>query len=340
MSFWADSPGPTWWDCIESLNPCIQSPYGISRSNLHRKPRSKKMPRGLALVQLNPNHAERLAAFLREHFVLYPRSRISLTKERIYAGLSKEQWIGVGVFTADKQLVGCCISKPLGRMKFSHEMLEQGGVVDYFCVHRDYRKQGLATCMLQELVFQTAQKERDVHIFLKEGFPLWNLPPLYHSQYISRRKGDPGVFKEQFGSQGIELHTPILQYTHADFFPLRNIVGNLPYELSGDSELFGFNYKGHDVYLCMTDLHHCSVPEGHTIGELSWILPKTIEVPLSIQRLAVETCVDCSKFDIVIMDSKIPHDSKKPWGKDATYSWYIFNYNPGEFFKVKPFWIL
>lgn len=340
MSFWADSPGPTWWDCVESLNPCIQSPYGISRSDLSRKPRSKMIPRGLALVLLNPKHAEKMCSFLKENFVLYPRSRISLTKERIYAGLLNHQWIGVAVFTADKQMVGCCVSKPLGKMKFTHEVVDQGGVVDYFCVHRDYRKQGLATCMLQELTYQTAQKQRDVHIFLKEGFPLWNLPPLYHSQYISRRTDVPGDEKEYCGSQGIEFNTPIVQYTHADYFPLRKFAANLPSSLSGDSELFGFNYKGHDVYLCMTDLHHCSVPEGDTIGELSWILPKTIEVPLSIQRLAVETCVDSSRFDIVIMDSKIPHDTRRPWGKDATYSWYIFNYNPGEFFKVKPFWIL
>ena len=100
------------------------------------------------------------------------------------------------------------------------------------------------------------------------------------------------------------------------------------------------NYKGHTVFVCLTNLHHRTVPEGHTIGELSWVLPQTAEVPLAIQKLAVETCVDCSSYDIVLMDSKNPHDTKKSWRKDATYSWYIFNYNPGAFFSVKPFWIV
>ena len=193
--------------------------------------------------------------------------------------------------------------------------------------------------MLDELMKITAQKERLVHIFLKEGFPIWSLPPLYTSRYIARYREQAGQGKDYFGSMGICNHGYIETYTHSDFLPLTKFAANLPYELNGDSELFGFNYRGHDVYLCMTDLHHCSVPSGKKIGELSWMLPKTIEVPLSIQRLAVETCIDSSKFDIVLVDWNIPHDRKRSWLKDAPFSWYIFNYNPGSFFNVKPFWI-
>ena len=162
----------------------------------------------------------------------------------------------------------------------------------------------------------------------------------YTSQYIVRQKGLPGEGKDYFGKMGIGLHSLIQSYTHSDYLPLTKFVANLPYELSGDTELYSFSYRGHSVFLCMTNLHHRTVPEGHKIGELSWILPQTIEVPLSIQKLAVETCVDCSDYDYVLMDKTIPHDSKRPWKKDAQYSWYIYNYNPGGFFNVKPFFIL
>ncbi len=339
MAFWTRSPGPTWWDCMESLNPCIQPPYGLCNSNLLRRTHSSALGKGLHLIPLQAKHAEVMANFLKHHFTIYPRSRITLTKDRIYQGFARDQWIGVGIFTVEKHLVACCISKPLGRMKFSHEILDQGGVVDYFCVHKDYRKRGLATFLLDELIVLTAQKERNVHIFLKEGFPLWSLPPLYTSSYIARMKKTPGEAQEHFGPMGIGTHGYIQSYTHADFLPLTKFVANLPYELTGDSELFGFNYRGHDIFLCMTDLHHCSVPDGKRIGELSWILPKTVEVPLSIQKLAVETCVDSSKYDIVIMDHKIPHEKSNSWQKDASFSWYIFNYNPGTFFSAKPYWI-
>ena len=338
MSFWKQSPGPTWWDCIESFNPCIQTPYGICNPDLIRKVRYLTLPKGFTVITLSSKHAERLEHFLKEHYSIYSRCRITLSKERIEKGFLLDDWVGVGVFTFDKQMVGCCISKPLGRMKFTQETINQSGLVDLFCVHKDYRKQGVAGFLLDELVVQTAKKERLVHIFLKEGFPLLSMPPVYIGRYITRRKEVPGESKDYFGSMGIALQSPIQSYSHADYLPLTKFVANLPWQLSGDSELSVFNYRGHIVFLCMTNLHHRTAPEGHSVGELSWFLPQTAEVPLSIQRLAIETCIDCSPYDIVLMDSSFPH-SKKTWEKDESFSWYIFNYNPGGFFTMKPFWV-
>ena len=339
MSFWAQSPGPTWWDCIESLNPCHPPSYGLCSESVGALHEGLRAPPGFHLVLLTPKHADQVERLLKDHYSIYARCRIALSAKRIREGLLLDDWIGVGVFTRDNQLIGCCFSKPLGRMKFTHEVVDQGGVVDFFCVHTSYRNQGFAHLLLRELVFLTANSNRLVHVFLKEGFPLWNLPPLYSSHYVARRRGTPGPHKDSFGSMGIGLRGLVQDYTHAHYFPLANVVANLPWKLSGDSQLYGFSYKGHDVFLCMTDLHHRTVPEGLKVGELSWMLPKTIEVPLSIQRLAVETCVDCSSFDTVLMDKSIPHESTKGWHTDAVFSWYVFNYNPGAFFKVKPFWI-
>jgi GNAT superfamily N-acetyltransferase len=340
MSFWTTNPGPTWWDCIESLNPCHAPPYGLCKREFLQPHPRPPLPAGCSVISLSSRHAAILEKFLRQHYSIYPRCRISLSKERIAFGLTRDKWIGVALINKDKELLGCCFSKPLGRMKFPHETLSDGGVVDYFCVHSDYRKQGVAQRLLQDLVFLTANIGRLVHVFEKEGFPLLSLPPLYTSRYIAREKQSPGPTKEWLGSMGIGLHGPIQEYSHSDFLPLTKFVANLPYELNGDSELFGFQYKGHSVFLCMTDIHHRTVPEGKRIGELAWMLPKTVEVPLAIQKIAVETCVDCSKFDVVLMDKTIPHDSRKPWAQDASFSWYIFNYNPGGFFSTKPFWIV
>lgn len=299
-----------------------------------------KLPRGFLSIQLSSRHAKVLEKFLREEFTMYPRCKLVLPEQRIQEGFLLDNWIGVGIFTLDKQLVGCCISKPLGRLKVSQEILPNSGIVDYFCVHHTYRKLGFASFLLHELVNSTGKQGRLVHLFLKEGLPLWKLPPLYTSQYIYRKKMLPNELKENLGSMGIGLRGAIQTYTHADFLPLRKFIANLPYQLSGDSELFSFNYRGHSVYLCITNAHHRTVPEGHRIGELAWILPQTAEVPLSIQVLAVETCIDCSKYEIVIMDKKIPHNFKNSWIQDAPFSWYIYNYNPGTFFTTKPFLII
>lgn len=339
MSFWIHNPGPTWWDCIESLNPCLQAPYGICNPYIHNNPRRLVLDNAYRIVPLSSRHAQEIETFLKDHFVLFNRCKIVLPKDRIQQGLDQDGWIGVGVFNIDKLLIGCCVSKPLGRMKFAQETISQGGVIDYYCVHQNYRKQGIASYMLQELMYLTAQKQRLAHVFLKEGFPLFKQPPLYTSQYITRRRQLPGPGKDYFGHQGIGFHSYIASYSHADYLPLSRFVANLPHELNGDSMLSVFNYKGHVVFLCMTNIYHRTVPDGKIIGELAWAFPQTPEVPLSIQRLAVETCVDCSSYDIVIMDNQIPHDKKKGWTKDSTFSWYIFNYNPGAFFNVKPFWI-
>lgn len=340
MSFWSDFPGPHWWDCIESLNPCITPPYGLCKQLLAFQPRRSRLPKGFTFVSLLPRHAKQVETFLRNEFSIYPRCKISLSEQRIYDGFLLDAWMGVGIFTQDKRLVGCCISKDLGRLKLPHEVLPKSGVVEYFCIHHEYRKQGLASCLLEELVEVTAKQGRLVHVFVKEGFPLWKAPPFYTSQYIVRKKGLPGETKEFFGPMGIGLRGFIQSYTHAEYLPLRKFVANLPYQLSGDSELYSFNYKGHTIYLCMTNIHHRTVPEGHRIGELAWILPKTVEVPLEIQKLAVEICVDCSPYEIVLLDKKIPHDTKQAWTNDASFSWYIFNYNPGSFFTTKPYFIL
>ena len=339
MSFWSQFPGPHWSHCIESFNPCSAPQFGIQQEALAFQPRRCSLPPGFRFVRLLPRHAKQIESFLRDHFSIYPRCKLFLSESRIEQGFHLEDWIGVGVFTMDKKLIGCCISKPLGRLKVSHEVLPNSGLVDYFCVHENYRKHGIASAMLEELVDATARQKRFVHIFLKEGFPLWKLPPLYTSQYIARRKKPIGEAVEYIGSMGISLLSPIQSYSHADYLPLTKFVANLPSQLNGDSELYSFNYRGHSIFLCVTNSHHRTVPEGHKIGELAWMLPQTAEVPLNIQKLAVETCVDFCSFDIVLMDRKIPHDSKQYWRSDAGYSWYIFNYNPGSFFTTKPFFI-
>lgn len=339
MSFWKTSPGPSWSDCIESLNPCLPQRYGICNHSLSKRSRTQE-PKGYTLVSLSEKNAEDIERLLREDFQVYARCKITLSKERIRQGFAKDKWIGLGIYSLDKMLIGCCISKPLGSLKFPNETISNTGIVDYFCVKESHRKLGLASFLLQELVYVTALKGRLVHIFLKEGLPLWSVPPLYHSRFLVRAKQPVGEAKLYLSSAGIATHYPIQLYSHASYLPLTRFAANLPEQLSGDSELFVFNYKGHCVFLCMTDIHHRTAPDGLRIGELAWMLPQTVEVPLAIQKLAVETCIDASPFDLVLMDSAIPHDTKKTWRRDASFSWYCFNYNPGCFFTAKPFWIL
>ncbi len=340
MSFWSSSPGPTWLQCIDTMNPCIPTPYGLCKENLWSIANEGSLPAGLSFVVLSAGLADELELFLRKHFNPFSGSRMTLTKERIKRGFLLDDWVGVGVKTLDGLLVGSCVSKPLGALKFPNEIIQQGGLIDYLCVHQEYRRKGLTNAMIRELGRYILPKERLVHFFLKEGFPLLKLPPVWYSHYIARRRVSSRMNIEHLGKENIALRVPIQRFGHADFLPLRNFVANLPYQLSEDSELYSYNYKGHCVMLCITDLHHVTVPSGLKLGELLWIVPGSAEVPESVQRLAVETLVDSCKYDIVLMDGNLPHDPKTGWWKDTSYSWYCYNYNPGGFFKMKPYFIL
>lgn len=337
MSFWSLSPGPSWWDCIESYNPCAAGQYGIQNHLLSEKPLEFPVPKGTNFFLLQAKHATQVAEFLKKNFHLFPRCRLVLSADRIVQGMNLEEWIFGGLFQKG-ELVACVVSKPLGRLKLSHEILNQAGLVDYFCVKESLRHHGLARCLLEQMIIATAKRGRLVHLFLKEGLPLWKLPPLWSSRYIVRRRGPCGESREYLGAMGIGKYSLIKSYNHSDYLPLQHYIANLPYQLTDDHELYAFTYRGHHVLLCITDLHHRTVPDGKKVGELLWCIPTSLEVPLSIQRLAVETLVDCSRFDYVLMDQTIPHSSKE-WQRDASYQWYIFNYNPGSFFKCKPYFI-
>lgn len=323
------SPGPTWWDCIESLNPCAQASSGICTNKVRQ--RSIELPNEYTSRRLTKEDANDLSFLLKQFFSVYPRCRTYLPVERIEQGLQND-WIAIGVFTETKSLIGCCVSRSLGLVKVPKGLVSDGGIVDWFSVHPSHRKKGIASFLLEELFYQTATHGRLVHFFLKEGFPLISLPPLYCGTYIVRTQ------KRTRKSSDLSLASS--QLVHVDYLPLKQFIANIPTSFQQDSTVFIFTKETHTVFLCITDLHCRTVPEGKSIGELAWVLPMTPEVPLSIQIEAVETCIDTCHFSIVLMDSKIPHDGNKGWKQDSAYSWYSFNYRPETFFTSHPFWIM
>ena len=103
-----------------------------------------------------------------------------------------------------------------------------------------------------------------------------------------------------------------------------------------DSQIYLYSEKGYTVKVCVINQYHFSVPEGWKLGELSWIKCDAT-TPLDLQKKAVETVVDQCGYNLVLMDTRIPHDTGYKWKQDSAYSWYVFNYNPVTFYTQKPF---
>lgn len=347
MSFWSHSPGPFWSHFWKSLFFCGEYDTGMLNVFLDKMPRLINTLPGTRVQELTELNALDIEKLLHTHYQTFPRSKIYLSEKRIREGFLYDNWIGIGVYTGLK-LIGCCISRELGTLQVLSNDIPKAGLVDFFCVESSWRKKGISSLLLQELVLLTAKRKRLVHIFQKEGFPLSPLPPIWQSSYLWRKRashlsdGPSHPSNETagyIGKEGIATRTHIRSFNYALALPYANCISSIPHQLSGDSELYSFMYKGFTLHLCITDTFHRSVPEGWTIGEIAWILPVGT-VPTNIQELAIEALVDNCKYDMVLLDANIPHQKSKDWQKDSPYGYYLFNYNPGHFFSLKPYFVL
>lgn len=335
MSFWSHSPGPFWSHWFSSLWSCATNDICVLDQHVDKKQKYLIPIPGTRVTELLPSHAIDVELLLSKHYQTFPRSRIFLKADRIRDGILYDGWIGVGVFAGAK-LIGCAFSRSLGSLFLKGETMSNVGLVDFFCVETGWRKKGIASLLLQELVKLTAKNRRIVHIFMKDGLPFGPLPPIWQSQFLWRKRGLPDESKEYIGEEGVATRSQIRVFTYAQHLPYEGSIGTVPSQLSGDSKLYGFCYRGYNVSLCITDTFHRSVPEGYKIGEILWILPHG-NVPKEIQELAVEALVDTCNYEIVLMDATIPHQKKKGWQKDSPYGYYIFNYNPGQFINLRPY---
>jgi GNAT superfamily N-acetyltransferase len=333
MSFWSQSPGPFWSHWFTSLF-CREQETGVLDMFVHKKPRVLFPPSGTHIVEFNDSHAKDIQILLSEHYQTFPRSRIFLTASRIQEGFLYDNWIGVGVYNGTK-LIGCVISRDIGTISMEGNETPNVGYIDFFCVAAAWRKKGIASLLLQEIVIACGKQNRLVQVFQKEGLPLSPLPPLWQSRYIWRKKGIPGESSDYLGKEGIATRSHVSIFNYTSYVPFGGTLSSKPSQLTGDSEIYSFNYRGYIMSLCITDTFHRSVPEGWKIGEILWILPKD-DVPLNIQKLAVETLVDSCKYDMVLMDKTIPHQ-KDGWESDSPYGLYAFNYNTAHFFSLKPY---
>lgn len=192
MAFWKDYVVPSWWGSWIPREPTVLQ----SRQALVRPvaPISGIHPLRACL----PEDAEDITRLLRAHFTVGARCRMELPSARIRAGL-QAGWIGVCARDrSHNRLVGCAFSLPA---EFEGRPC---GIVDFFCVEPAWRKRGIARSLLRSLVNQTAAADRLIHFFIKEGFPLLSLPPLYQGRWMWRRsRGSKRGSRLGFGFQDL-----------------------------------------------------------------------------------------------------------------------------------------
>jgi len=317
MSFWKQSPGPHWSHTVQTFFGQPKSPQLFQET--FEKP-------SFPYVILTRDHSWETFHLLNKHYFMYPRSKLSLSKEQIIEFLEKEGCLAIGIFF-NLSLVGVLISRPLGFLMMGTKSLDNQkiGLIDFFCVHEKFRKRGIGSKLLHAMAYECYTRGYVAHLFLKEGMPLTMLPPLYSSNFIWRpRKVPAPVNLGNFIRPAVEL-------------PRDCPFWNAPSAVFHTKvfECFAFQPP---VFVAVTDLFHKTNLDEKTMGEIAWMWYNPAKGTHKEDKLTriLETVVDSySGFDMLFMDSAIPHDHSQ-WTTDALFSYYVWNLHPGTFFKTKP----
>ena len=317
MSFWKQSPGPHWSHSIESVWKGPVAPFLFQQE--FPKP-------SFSYQVLRLQDAAEVVLLLRNHYQTFPRSRSSLSAAQIQSYLAKG-WIGIGIRGGvDAILVGIVFSRPLGHLYFTNTPLDgnsTAGMVDFFCVHKDYRGHGLGSRLLHALAYETSLEKRLIHFFQREGLPLCLLPPVWTSSYVWRRRTVP-------------MPVNLSQYVEkAPALPRGHALWNRP-STPSETAIYECRAFPNPIYVAVTDLFHVSVPDNLSMGEVSWVWYDKQKGAFTSDQLkrVIETVTDMCPYDMIFMDKTLPHDSSL-WTQDSAYSYYSFNLHPGQFLTLK-----
>ena len=165
------------------------------------------------------------------------------------------------------------------------------------------------------------------------------MPPIWTGRYLSRQvkfKSDKTIQIVQAKEtketkESWNLFKGLRQTTLSGHW-----LGTLPVTRS-DTVLYKKEIEGGTVYAAITDTFHIHIERTNKIGELlwAWFEPRgRIENRVGLAD-AIEKIIDSSGYSVMLTDSSVPVDSII-WTADAPYSLYAYNFNPQQFFSLRP----
>lgn len=169
MGFWQEFPGPSWFHFLRGM---LVGSGGIIRAGPPNGP-APPASAGIRFGSMEAGKESSYREFLRKHY------RIAAFSYFEMPAWDAGSWIGVEARTLDGELVGTVVSVAASN--------QQPAIIDMFCVSPSYRGSGIASRLLWEIDSATARAGRLAHKFMKEGSPLWWLPPLAAGRWVFRR---------------------------------------------------------------------------------------------------------------------------------------------------------
>ena len=345
MSFWKDSPGPLWKDAFLSLFKKSSNPAQVYRTEIVKLP-----PRNSSFqIRLcKTNEMELYADFLQAHFRITEKSRCCISADRLQKGI-ESGWICLGAFS-NETLVGTVISRSMGSCIYTNrsrgikngtQVFSNIDYIDFFCVHPEYQKKQIGSDLLKAIDALSTQAGRQIHCFIKEISPLWSIPPVYMSHYIVHI--NPSYLHHlpppsTVNPSDLAVRGARVQTTSG------NSLAFLPSKDMLDTTVYFKEIAGGKVYVAIVDLHHRSKARelyGGPIGEILWTWAESKTEILADEEITstIESMLHLVPFEVLLADKNLPHFDGGSWQTDTPYYIYMYNFNPQQFFSLKP-WFL
>jgi GNAT superfamily N-acetyltransferase len=335
MSFWKESPGPTWSDWFSSLVACTGTPLA---QPIRRYPLALSPPASdtIQYCFAKPNDSPSICEFLSEYFQITQNSICCLPVERLTRGIQSD-WI-VLVAREGNKIIGTVISRLLGSLVFQIQMdseqkqsrFSSADYIDFFCVHPDYRKSGVGSELLKQIDFYASERGRPIHFFQKEITPLFVIPPLWHGTYIFRECVLSGSTNRRVNF----FHHQVKRNPKTRF----ELQFANP-KSSQDSRYYVNDCGNFKVHLAITNTYH--MYQNAWLGEVLFYSVENADDTVQEKNIAaaIEEIIEAAGYRYILMDESIPHLKQFNWIRDASYFIYAYNVNPRKFFSVKPeFW--
>ncbi len=182
--FWSDNPCvPGWTDKIGSWwNGTEPSLLCKTRHTIPFAP-----VKGFVCRFATEQDATLISAFWTRYFLQSNVCRCIVPPEHIQTSIREKRWeIFIVEHTLTKGLVGTAVRRWISNLHVKGVVFEKAGMVDYFCVHPEFQKQGIGRWLLATL-HNTAPVPMPPHLILWEGVQI-KLPPMVTNLYWVKQR--------------------------------------------------------------------------------------------------------------------------------------------------------
>jgi GNAT superfamily N-acetyltransferase len=265
--------------------------------------------------------ATEVRAFLRQYFGNPPHTPYLDIPEHLLCGPSDHVFV---VRDKENRIVGSIRYHYLGGFLTSED--EPMYIVDCFCIHPDWRRQGLGDYLLTELNRYVNHNDIPYSLFLKEGKPVSRIAPAYYTgMYVYRELTSKKASMYLMDLTTSEAHR--LMDTYRSFPTPRVMVRKKAVEQCATEKWKWYRKKGQSVLICVQDTYQRLMKDGR-VKKLGWCTA-WLESPCLTDEFRGEAACALAddifpQFDYLWMNRAWVGDSE--WTVDGPFHWYTYQW--------------